>query len=69
MEEKKGGMSEAKKRANAKYNSKFVEIKFRVSAERREEIQKHADFMGESVNRFVQRAIEEAMERDKAQKK
>ena len=58
-------MTEAHKRANQKYLSKFVEIKVRVSSERREEIKQHAANMGESTAAFMNRAINEAMERDK----
>lgn len=59
-------ISEARKRANQKYIDKQGEIKIRVSKERKEEIQAHAEAMGTSVNGFINRAIEEAMERDKA---
>lgn len=59
-------ISEARKRANQKYIDKQGEIKVRVSKERKEEIQAHAEAMGTSVNGFINRAIEEAMERDKA---
>ena len=59
-------ISEARKRANQKYIDKQGEIKIRVSKERKEEIQAHAEAMGTSENGFINRAIEEAMERDKA---
>lgn len=58
-------ISEARKRANQKYIDKQGEIKVRVSKERKEEIQAHAEARGESVNGFINRAISEAMDRDK----
>lgn len=60
------GITEARRRANKKYNDRFVEIKVRVTSEKRSIIQKHASFMGESATAFINRAIDEAMERDNA---
>ena len=54
----------ARKRANKKYNDRFVEIKVRVTPEKRSIIKDHADAMGESATAFINRAIDEAMERD-----
>lgn len=59
-------ISEARKRANQKYIDKQGEIKVRVSRERKEEIQAHAEAQGESVNGFIGRAIVETMGRDGA---
>jgi len=59
------GLSEARRRANKKYNDRFVEIKVRVTPEKRSIIQEHAAAMGESATAFINRAIDEAMERDK----
>ena len=56
-EEKNGsykGLTEARRRANKKYNDRFVEIKVRVTPEK----------MGESATAFINRAIDEAMKRD-----
>ncbi len=58
-------ISEARKRANQKYIDKQGEIKVRVSKERKEEIQAHAESLGTSVNSFINRAIDETMDRDK----
>jgi len=58
------GLTEAHKRANKKYNSRFVEIKVRVTPEKRSVIKDHAESMGESATAFINRAIDEAMERD-----
>ena len=41
------------------------EIKVRVTPEKRSIIKDHADAMGESATAFINRAIDEAMERDK----
>lgn len=57
-------ISEARKRANQKYIDKHGEIKIRVSKERKEEIQSHAEALGTSVNAFINRAIDHEMERD-----
>ena len=59
------GITEARRRANKKYNDRFVEIKVRVTPEKRSIIQEHAASMGESATAFINRAIDEAMERDK----
>ncbi len=57
-------LSEARKRANQKYIDKQGEIKVRVSKERKAIIQSHAEARGESVNRFINRAIDQTMEQD-----
>lgn len=59
------GITEARRRANKKYNDRFVEIKVRVTPEKRSIIQEHAASMSESATAFINRAIDEAMERDK----
>ena len=59
------GITEARRRANKKYNDRFVEIKVRVTPEQRSIIQEHAASMGESATAFINRDIDEAMERDK----
>ncbi len=58
------GLTEARKRANKKYNDRFVEIKVRVTPEKRSIIKDHAESMGESATAFINRAIDEAMARD-----
>lgn len=48
-----------------RYNAKaYDEIKVRVDKGRKPVIQAHAEAQGESVNGFINRAIDEAMERD-----
>lgn len=47
-----------------KYLKKFDEIKIRVPEGEKDKIRDHAAERGESVNAFIIRAINEAMERD-----
>ena len=59
------GISEARKKANDKYlTEKVDEIKVRVPKGNKDVIKAHAEAQGESVNAFVNRAIDETMERD-----
>ena len=70
MEEKKSGykgFTQARARANAKYMAQFVEAKVRMTEEHREIVRTHAEQRGESLNAFINRAINETMERDKTQ--
>ena len=58
--------SKAQQRAQNKWISKaYDRINLTVPKGRKETIQAHAAAQGESVNGFIGRAIEEAMERDK----
>ena len=62
--------SEAKKRADAKYTLKaYDRLEIKVKKGRKEELKAHAAERGESLNGFVNRAINEAEERDKQAKK
>lgn len=65
-EKKKAGrkLTQARKEANARYNSKFVEVKVRMTSERRSEVQEHAANMNESATAFINRAIDETIARD-----
>lgn len=67
MEDKKspGYYTEARARANKKYMEKFVEVKVRMTPEKRTAVQDHAKSMGESATEFINRAIDEAMDRDR----
>ena len=56
--------TDAQKRAKKKYMSRFVEVKVRMTPERRSEVQAHAQANHESTTAFINRAIAEAMERD-----
>lgn len=57
--------SEAQRRASAKYRAKtYDEIKLLVPKGTREVIRDHAAARSESINGFVNRAIQETMARD-----
>lgn len=59
-------MGTARTRANNKWNAKaYDRINLTVDKGKKETIKNHAESMGESVNGFINRAINEAMERDK----
>lgn len=57
--------TEAQKRAQRKYMESFATIQIRTTASRREAIKAHAESKKESVNTFINRAIDETMKRDK----
>ena len=66
-------ISESKKRANKKWNDKNMNVKYDhihlvVQKGEKEVIQNHAKDNDESLNGFINRAIAEAMERDKYEK-
>lgn len=66
MEETKGT---PQTRAKNKYNAKaYDRIALQVKKGRKDIIKAHAERNGESLNGFVNRAIDETMERDKANK-
>ena len=58
-------VSKAQQRAVSKYmKENYDEIKVRVEKGQKEAIQAHAEAHSESVNGFINRAIDETMERD-----
>lgn len=60
--EKKGNAST---RAKNKYNAmNYDRIALQVKKGKREELKAHAEKQGESLNKFINRAINETMERD-----
>lgn len=64
-EEKKSRYTEAQAKAAKKYLKESVEdIRIRVPKGNKVKIQEHATNMGESMNAFVVRAINETMDRD-----
>lgn len=59
--------SEARIKANNRYNEKaYDRINIAVPKGRKDLIKAHAESKGESVNGFVNRAIDETMEREKS---
>lgn len=59
-------ISKAQQRATAKYvKSSYDRIDLRVPKGNKDKIKAHAEQNGESVNGFINRAIDETMERDK----
>ena len=60
-------LTEAQKKANAKYIAKaYDRIELKAKKGRKDLIKAHAESKGESINGFVNRAINETMEREKS---
>lgn len=57
--------TEAQKRAQQKYMEKFAVARVRMDREKYDQVQAHAEARSESVNSFINRAIDETMERDR----
>lgn len=55
--------AEAIKRYRKK--NEYIELRCRVTKDERENIKNHAESKGESINKFINRAINETMKRDK----
>lgn len=58
------GFTPTQAEAHKRYMQKFVEVKVRMTPEKRTIVQEHAAGRGESATTFINRAIDEAMERD-----
>ena len=58
-------VSEAQRKAAAKYLEKLDEMRIRMPKGRKDEIKAHAETQGQSVNSFIIAAIDEKMERDR----
>ena len=59
--------SDATKRATRKYDQEKIDRVFmRVPKGKKELLQLHAESQGETLNSFLNRAVEETMERDKS---
>lgn len=68
LEFKEGGqmaVSAAQKKASEKYLEKLDEVRIRMKKGQKDVIKAHAESCGESVNGFINRAIDETMQRDK----
>lgn len=62
-------ISEAQRRAVAKYNAaNYDRIELRVEKGKKDAYKAHAAQQGETLNSFIQRAVDEAVERDNAAK-
>ena len=65
MEETKKKVSEAQRRAVAKYNAaNYDRVELRLDKGRKDTVKAHAETQGESLNAFINRAINETIERD-----
>ncbi|MDR2044245.1 MAG: hypothetical protein LBQ15_07750 [Clostridium sp.] len=61
--------SKAHQKASRKYNEKaYDRIELKVTKGKKTNLQAHAESKGESLNAFVNRAIDETVERDNADK-
>lgn len=67
MAEKKKKVSAAQRKATDKYLEKFDEMRVRVPKGQKDIAKAHAEAQGESLNAFINRAIDETMERDNAE--
>lgn len=57
-------VSDAQKKATAKYFEKLDEVRIRMPKGRKDEIKAHAESQGQSMNGFIVAAIDEKMQRD-----
>lgn len=58
-------ISEARQRANAKYNKKaYDRLELKVPKGEKEKIVTHAEQVDGSLNKFLNRAVKETMQRD-----
>lgn len=64
MAEAEKKVSAAQRKATDKYLEKFDEMRVRVPIGRKADYQAHAKAKGESLNSFIIRAMDEAIERD-----
>lgn len=56
--------TDAQRRAQKSYMDKFSRLEIRLTPEKRQLVQEHAEQHGESINSFVNRAIDEAIQKD-----
>lgn len=56
--------TDAQKRAQKNYMEKFRRLGIRMTLDKQALVQTHAELQGESVNGFINRAIDETMKRD-----
>lgn len=58
------GKTDAEKRAQKKYIEKFARVEIRMTQEKQKMVYDYSAKRGESLNAFINRAIDETMERD-----
>lgn len=58
-------VSEAQKKASVKYLEKLDEVRIRMPKGRKDIIKAHAEALGESVNGFINRAIDNQISQDR----
>ena len=58
------GFTPAQAEAHKRYMKNYVEIKVRMTPQKRAKVQEHAAQMGESATKFINRAIDETMKKD-----
>lgn len=58
-------VSEAQKKASVKYLEKLDEVRIRMPKGRKDIIKAHAEAQGESVNGFINRAIDHQISQDR----
>ena len=58
------GFTAAQAKAHKKYMKDIATIQIRTTEDRRETIKKFAELCGESLNVYINRAIDERMERE-----
>lgn len=57
--------SDAQRKANDKWRNKFEEIRgFRVTPEKKQKMMEHIKATGESMNAFLNRAVDDALKQD-----
>ena len=60
-----GEKTEAQKKAQQKYMDKFAVARVRMDLAKYDRVQAHAEARGQSVNGFINEAIDEKMARDR----
>jgi len=61
--------TDAQKRAQKAYMGKYERLEIRITPDKKKRLEAHTEATGESVSGFMNRAIDETMENDKAHQK
>lgn len=56
------GFSESRRAANARYDKKMAHVTIRMTQEKKEALQAHCTQIGESMNSFINSAIQQKMD-------